>query len=630
MSHAQPNAAGIGELTGRVIGGRYRLGEMLGQGGMGVVYAAVQESLARPVALKMLQPMLAQSGASILRFKAEAERAGRLAHPHIVQILDFGHEPNTSAWIAMELLRGESLGARIGRGAMSEAEAVHIARETLSALEAAHGAHLVHRDLKPDNIFLAQVPGIGTSVKVLDFGIAKLLDDDAAGKLTATGMLMGTPLYMAPEQARGEDVDQRADLYSLGAVLYEALTGRPPFAARNYNALLFSVLSELPMPLETYRPDISPALARVVARAMTKLPTERWQSAHEMAEALRAVQPSAHLPVLRVADAAALGIAPTMATPAPYSAAATPLRGGANTGVTVSAPSARVAPTTKEPRFQWWPLALAGGLLAVALLAFAGAAAVSTTSTPLAVAATAPLAQAATLTPVTPREAPMAPLPVPADDSPEPPIPAEKPSLPGTVSAAAAPIVVPIAAPIPVTRSDERRPVPREPVRPGPSAGPTQRTQYPTTESSPPPAPQPAPQPPGPSGPPPSTRAAAPVAPSTASAVYPRPYVGFSGGAYGGLADLAALRDPIEAQTDWADCWPRTEPAPNVNRGRDFIVDVAPTGQVISAQAAPGNDEPRAFASCVESKLRRLNFGPTDGMVITTSGTSMASSRPSR
>ena len=607
MSHAKPNAAGIGELTGKVIGGRYRLGEQLGQGGMGVVYAAVQESLARPVALKVLQPMLAQSGESILRFKAEAERAGRLAHPHIVQILDFGHEPNTSAWIAMELLRGESLGARIGRGAMSEAEAVHIARETLSALEAAHGAHLVHRDLKPDNIFLAQVPGIGTSVKVLDFGIAKLLDDDAAGKLTATGMLMGTPLYMAPEQARGEDVDQRADLYSLGAVLYEALTGRPPFAARNYNALLFSVLSESPMPIETYRPDITPALARVVARAMTKLPGERWQSAHEMAEALRAVQPSVHLPVMRVADVAALGIAPTMATPAPHSATATPLMGGANTGVTVSAPSVRGAPTTKEPRFQWWPLALAGGLLAVALLAFAGAAAVSTTNATLAVAATAPLAQAATLTPVTQREAPMGPLPVPAPNSPSVAQPAVKPP---PQDADPAPVMAPIAAPTVVALNDSAQPVARQPAAPPPrpAAGPVRRT--PDFVGPPPPAPPPPP------GPVPAdlvnAPAVRPAAQGTSRSVYPPPYVAFSGGRYGGLASSAAMRDPIEAEGGWADCWPRTEPAPTVNCGREFDVDVAANGRVIAAQAAAGNDEPHAFASCVANKLRRLNFGPTD------------------
>ncbi len=610
MAQAQPAAAAIGDLTGQVIGGRYRLGEQLGQGGMGVVYAAVQESLARPVALKVLQPVLAQNADSILRFKAEAERAGRLAHPHIVQILDFGHEPSASAWIAMELLRGESLGARIDRGGISEAEVVRIARETLSALEAAHGANLVHRDLKPDNIFLADVPGIGTSVKVLDFGIAKLLDGDAASKLTATGMLIGTPLYMAPEQARGDDIDQRADLYALGAVLYETLTGRPPFIGKNYHALLFSVLSETPKPIETYRPDISPALAQVIARAMAKLPSERWQSAHDMAEALRAVQPSEQVPPIPAANREAMGTAPTMATPPPLDAT-TPALGGSNAGVLAAPsiaqgdaaprsipatrsepfvvsrtepiptaptaasraqpiPTAPIAVSRDEPiaappkEFRWRLFAIAGGVMASVALAFVGgkmianpnvqlasmpsASAPSTTLTPLAASPSAPPpSRAATA------DAP-APLPSPVAPSPRAAGPVDPSGAPDTAAPSGA-----IAGGRGV---DARLP------RGGVKAAPARRAP-------------------------------------------PSPIVRYSGGAYPGLRDTTTLRASMDAEGGWAECWPRGVPAPIVNQGRSFSVDVAADGRVISAVVSPGNEEPLAFSSCIVRKLRTLDFGPT-------------------
>ena len=615
MAQAQPAAAAIGDLTGQVIGGRYRLGEQLGQGGMGVVYAAVQESLARPVALKVLQPVLAQNADSILRFKAEAERAGRLAHPHIVQILDFGHEPSASAWIAMELLRGESLGARIDRGGISEAEVVRIAKETLSALEAAHGANLVHRDLKPDNIFLADVPGIGTSVKVLDFGIAKLLDGDAASKLTATGMLIGTPLYMAPEQARGDDIDQRADLYALGAVLYETLTGRPPFIGKNYHALLFSVLSETPKPIATYRPDISPALAQVIARAMAKLPSERWQSAHEMAEALRAVQPSEQVPTIPAANREAMGTAPTMATPAPLDAT-TPALGGSNAGVLAapSSPPSDAAPrsipaTRSEPfvvsrtepiptgptaasraqpipttplaasrggpiaappkeAFRWRLFAIAGGVMASVALAFVGGKMIANPNVRL---ASAPSAQApsTTLTPLATSPSPSVPPLAVRGDSPTP--------------------LPPPAAPSPHAAGPAA--VPSDAIADGRSVhAPSPRVDAPSTRVG--------------------------VQPAAARQAPPSPIVRYSGGAYPGLRDTTTMRASMDAEGGWSECWPRGVPVPIVNQGRYFDVDVAADGHVLSAAVGQNNEEPLAFSSCVATKLRTLDFGPTtDGEV---------------
>jgi len=608
MAQAQPPAAAIGDLSGQLIGGRYRLGEQLGQGGMGVVYAAVQESLARPVALKVLQPVLAQNADSLLRFKAEAERAGRLAHPHIVQILDFGHEPSTSAWIAMELLRGESLGARIDRGGISEAEVVRIARETLSALEAAHGANLVHRDLKPDNIFLADVPGIGTSVKVLDFGIAKLLDGDAASKLTATGMLIGTPLYMAPEQARGDDIDQRADLYALGAVLYETLTGRPPFIGKNYHALLFSVLSETPKPIATYRPDISPALAQVIARAMAKLPSERWQSAHEMAEALRAVQPSEQVPTIPAANREAMGTAPTMATPAPLDAT-TPALGGSNAGV-LAAPSSppsdaaprsipatrsepfiasrtepiatapiaasRAAPIAAPPKeaFRWRLFAIAGGVMASVALAFVGGQMIANPNVQLASAPSMP-APSTTLTPLTASPSPSVPPATTRGDSPTP--------------------LAPPAAPSPQAadraEQSDRIADGRSLDAPSPRIGARS----------------------------PRVGAPSPRGGGQAAAARPTPpsaIVRFSGGAYPGLPDTTTLRASMDAAGGWSACWPHDVPAPIVNQGRYFDVDVAADGHVLSAAVSANNEEPLAFSSCVVGKLRRLDFGPTtDGEV---------------
>ncbi len=584
MSDDGQASSPIGQLSGKIIGGRYRLGDLLGQGGMGVVYTATQESLARTVALKVLQPMLAQNGEMILRFKAEAERAGRLAHPHIVQILDFGHEEGASAWIAMELLSGEPLSARIERGTLSEAEVVCVARETLSALEAAHAAHLVHRDLKPDNIFLANVPGIGASVKVLDFGIAKLLDDEAAAKLTATGMLIGTPLYMAPEQARGDDVDQRADLYALGAVCYEALTGRPPFTGKNYNALLFSVLSETPQPIETFRPDISPALSRIIARAMAKDPAERWQSAHEMAEALRAMQPGEQGPMVRAASDPAMATAPTMATPIPNGAGApTPVMGGAGTpqgaataavplAATPSGPIAQpvaspapLAPPARDVRaqngFRLWPIALAGGALAMATLAFLGGHMMSSqgsSSAPVAHAGGEPSNAIATVksssstptpTPVTPTEAPMVP---------------------------AAGTTTPPPKPHPVT-----------------PVGPTGRAEDHADHDTPQPAHGTAPR-----------RRDHPRR-------YPRPRVTYGGGSFGRGTHPDDFRGPVEAEGGWADCWPRTVPIPTVNQGRDFEIDVAGNGAVLDARPEPNNGDPPQFAECVVKKLRHIHFPPT-------------------
>jgi serine/threonine-protein kinase len=275
-----PSAIG----PGIVLGGRYRLESVLGRGGMGTVYVAVQEDLGRRVALKVLDPLLGADPAQVERFRRESQAAALAHHPNVVQITDFQWLPGEPPILVMELLAGESLARRIERvGPLSAGEAARIASQILSALEAAHAAGIVHRDLKPDNVHLGTVPAVGEIAKVLDFGIAKLMGHE---RVTATGALLGTPAYMAPEQVRGEAVDSRTDLYGVGAVLYHALTGALPHTADSASAMLYAILQKEPIPLATVRPDLPAGLVSVVGRALAKDPAHRFQSAAEMRAAL--------------------------------------------------------------------------------------------------------------------------------------------------------------------------------------------------------------------------------------------------------------------------------------------------------------------------------------------------------
>jgi serine/threonine protein kinase len=275
-----PSAIG----PGIVLGGRYRLESVLGRGGMGTVYVAVQEDLGRRVALKVLDPLLSADPAQVERFRRESQAAALAHHPNVVQITDFQWLPGEPPILVMELLAGESLARRIERvGPLSAGEAARIASQILSALEAAHAAGIVHRDLKPENVHLGTIPAVGEIAKVLDFGIAKLVGHE---RVTATGALLGTPAYMAPEQVRGEAVDPRTDLYGVGAVLYHALTGALPHTADSASAMLYAILQKEPIPLATVRPDLPAGLVSVVGRALAKDPAYRFQSAAEMRAAL--------------------------------------------------------------------------------------------------------------------------------------------------------------------------------------------------------------------------------------------------------------------------------------------------------------------------------------------------------
>jgi len=267
--------------------GPYTVTGRLGQGGMGIVYSARDERLQRAVAVKTMSS-LASDEAARKRFVREARAAASVNHPNVCQIYAIGEDAD-EPYIAMELLEGESLAERLRRGSMSVAEMLPFALGILSALEALHARGIVHRDLKPSNVFLTP-----HGVKVLDFGLARQLDPDPSisvrslDDLTRTGMVVGTPRYMAPEQITGETVDARTDLFAGGAIFFEMLAGRPAFEGDNGVAILHATLYEQP-PALTGSPAVA-AVDRVIRGALAKKPSERPRSAEEMAAGLRAVR----------------------------------------------------------------------------------------------------------------------------------------------------------------------------------------------------------------------------------------------------------------------------------------------------------------------------------------------------
>ena len=390
-----------------MLGGRYRVVRALGRGGMGAVFEAHQEGLGRRVALKVLHPHLAQDAQLVLRFRREAESAAGLGHPNIVQVTDFGREEDGTVFLVMELLDGVPLAAVIERDGMLSVERVaKIAWQVLSALDVAHRAGIVHRDLKPDNIFVTHVSGVGDVVKLLDFGIAKLAESEGSG-LTATGTVMGTPAYMAPEQARGAPVDARVDLYAVGVVMYEALAGRLPYNGNNYNALIAAILTEQPPRLRELRPDLPAEIAAVVERAMSRDPAGRFANAAAMRDALSpwldASAPGslASIPVTAAADmgsaetiASTPGVAHRAVDPAAASAGSVPASGFVPGATPVSAHAPTPAPVaTPGARTGPWVLlsvilaAIAGGAVVFALTRGGGGAAEPAGQAPIAIAA---------------------------------------------------------------------------------------------------------------------------------------------------------------------------------------------------------------------------------------------------
>src|SRR5688572_8854848 len=235
------------ELRAGTLVGEYEVNGKLGQGGMGVVYSATHPVIGKKAALKVLRKNLCADVEAVERFIQEARAVNQIGHPNIVDIFAFGTLSDERSYLVMELLTGESLQQRLRRAPLQRDELCHYGDAIARALEAAHNQRIIHRDLKPENVFLHEVRGERPMVKLLDFGIAKLTDtDDNRAGLTRTGAMMGTPQYISPEQARGYAIDYRADIYSLGVMLFEMAAGRPPFAADNAMDMVARHLYEAP------------------------------------------------------------------------------------------------------------------------------------------------------------------------------------------------------------------------------------------------------------------------------------------------------------------------------------------------------------------------------------------------
>ena len=314
----------INTILGQTLDGRYRIDSVLGRGGMGVVYRATHIRLDAPCAVKILHSDLVSNQSAIERFRREARAAGRIQHPNAIQVTDFGVVNDNVVYLVMELVTGPTLRDIIkSSGPLEIDRAAVIFTQVCAAVQAAHDSGVIHRDLKPDNIVLQRMTG-GERVKVLDFGIAKLrekslppdsqpLEPDSGsfeGTLTEAGMLIGTPQYMSPEQCRARKLEPQSDIYSLGVVLFEMLSGELPFTGETPMEVVLKQIKQAPPRVREIRPEIPPSIDEVVARALAKDPKERFASAAEFARELDLAKGSAEryfveskLPTLSGTDA---------------------------------------------------------------------------------------------------------------------------------------------------------------------------------------------------------------------------------------------------------------------------------------------------------------------------------------
>ncbi len=350
--------------------GKYRVNRLIGEGGMGRVYEASDPIINRRVAIKTISQQVLQNPETRARFIREAQAAGQLSHPNLITIHDIG-EDGDLPFIVMEYLEGEELTGFISKGRLALDVKLRLMIDMCQGLAYAHEKGLIHRDIKPANIFVT----MQQQVKILDFGLARGLESE----LTQTGNVVGTPSYMAPEQVRGEPIDQRADIFSAGVVLYELLSGRKPFKADSVAALIFQVLEHQPEPVDRLDPNLPGELATVVQRALAKNPAERYQRVDEMLADLKRIKNHAESTVLLTAPPAAaarpseiatvIRRAPAAATAAPVAAAAPePTRGAA---VPV-APVPSEVPTRQPASRNWLAIGGIAVLAAVAIVLVAG------------------------------------------------------------------------------------------------------------------------------------------------------------------------------------------------------------------------------------------------------------------
>jgi serine/threonine protein kinase len=429
-------------MLGRSLG-NYNVVSKLGEGGMGVVYLARHVTLGRPAAIKVLHPSLSSNKEMVSRFFNEAKAATAVRNPGIVEVFDFGTLEDGSAYIVMEYLEGESLGVRIRRGRMPVATTMTIVRAIARALQAAHEQGIVHRDLKPDNVILVpdQELASGERVKLLDFGIAKLAPVAGEISQTRTGMVMGTPTYMAPEQCRGAGaVDHRADLYALGCVAYQMLCGQPPFVSDGAGDLIARHLYFQPQPLRSLRPELPADVDDLVLWLLQKDPAARPATA---ADLVRAID---HL--------AAVSVAGVMQTQPPTRFSAATLSPVVETTLRGAASAVALSGNAPKPRRTALVAGIAAGGIAVAamlVVVFRGNDDAAGPSSPMAVSSPverdpAPPAAPPSVAPVPPPPAavPVVP-PPPASEAPAVPAPTSDPSA-GPAAAAAAATTAPSTA----------------------------------------------------------------------------------------------------------------------------------------------------------------------------------------
>jgi serine/threonine-protein kinase len=409
----------VNPRVGRIVGGKYRLLRLIGAGGMGEVYEAQHSIIGRRFAIKFLHPLLAGNNESVARFQREAQAAGSLENENIAAVVDAGTADDGAPYLVMEYLDGEDLAHLLVRGGpLPVPRAAYIIIQACRGLAAAHSRGIVHRDLKPENLFICRRNDGSDLVKVLDFGIAKLHTGRAANGtgLTQTGTTMGTPFYMSLEQARGaKEVDQRTDLYALGVILYEILSGAKPHPGESYNEILYHVISKEPAPLDSARPGLPPGLSAVVHKAMAREVDDRYATAADFTAALipfagRAVTP------LRSQVGLAAVMGETMNSPISLPVIAAPV---------ASVPS-RIPALVAKPRswraVVWGALAVFAALLGFAILWQVLRHESAPTSVPTPAPASAPIPlPAPVLSPAPP------PPPVPAVETPPPPAKVESP-----------------------------------------------------------------------------------------------------------------------------------------------------------------------------------------------------------
>lgn len=360
-----------GDLLGSVVADRYHVIKKLGEGGMGAVYLAEHVKMGRKSALKVMHPGMNSDPDAIARFNREASNASRLSHPNICGIYDFGETPDGLIYLAMEFIEGKALTDLIeASGSLQPSRAASIVHQVADALQVAHDAGIVHRDLKPDNIMVAKNRDGSDLVKVVDFGIAKASSSDAQ-KVTKTGLVVGTPEYMSPEQLAGDKLDGRSDTYSLGLVAFNCLTGKLPFPSESAQEAMIMRLTDRPRTLAEIRPDVAwpDELQAVMDHALARDAADRYQSAaqfgREFAEVVKA------MPQTQAAEGATMVIGAATAaakTPAAKTAgAAPPATRVAGKGAAAPAKAAPAAVEKKSPM-----VPIVGGLAAAAVIGFFG------------------------------------------------------------------------------------------------------------------------------------------------------------------------------------------------------------------------------------------------------------------